>query len=1017
MKNKKNFDWKKIQKWISKHQFEVLVAIISLLIMIVGTISIGIKAIFFVILLDIILLGIIFIKTGKIKLKNLKFKKRNFKKINFKKLSFKKKNATPKPEKKKTEEKKVKPSKTKKASKKEKKKSIFKIILITCFILGILVILGIFGFLFMIVKEAPVFDASKLYQREASIIYDKNGNIITKLGTEIREKITYEELPEVLVDAIIATEDSRYFQHNGFDLPRFLKASVGQVLGKSGAGGASTITMQVVKNNVTNEKYGMADSGITGIKRKFTDIYMSIFVLEKKYTKEQILEFYVNSYGLGAGSYGVEQACLTYFGKSAKDINLAEAAMIAGLFQAPTAYNPFVHPEAAENRRKTVLYLMHRHGYITQEEYDIAASMTIDTLLVKQEEKGSEYQGFINSVLEEVSKKTGFDPYVTPMEIYTTMDPKIQDHVNGIFMGESYKWRNDVVKAGTVIIDVKTGAVAAIGAARGTIDAKTLSYATGIKRQIGSTAKPFYDYGPGIEFNNWSTYQTFVDQPTTYSSGVPIKNSGGGYSGLISLRTALRESKNTAALQAFKQVDNVSIKNFVTGLGLSPEIEGGGVHEAHALGAYNGESPLTLAAAYAAIANGGYYIEPYTFTKIIYRDSGEIYEQKVTKTRAMSAETAYMLTDVLKSTAEISLAGRNIINGVRLGGKSGTTNFTKQTQAEHGLPSNAVNDLWVASFSTEYAIALWYGYEKIYDNKPNLPNYCAGCYNTMNGDNKYLLYEIGKGVYKDKTSLKMPSGVVKVELEKDCVNACLPSEFTPKDMRITELFKKGTEPTEVSTRFAKLNNVTNITTTFHGTANIITWNPIQTPDTINIEYLTNYFKELYKKEEDQQKYLQERLDYNTANIGTITYDIYQKNADGSLTLLGSTADNKFSVPIKTEDVEIIVKAAYTIFKDNASDGVSITIKGYTVVSAEFVLNGESSTILKIGDLFVDQGVTVTENGIDVTNTATIVKTITNSKNETIDTIPNNIIDTYTITYNITYNNQNKVFTRTVQYQE
>ena len=215
MKNKKNFDWKKIQKWISKHQFEVLVAIISLLIMIVGTISIGIKAIFFVILLDIILLGIIFIKTGKIKLKNLKFKKLNFKKINFKKLSFKKKNATPKPEKKKTEEKKVKPSKTKKASKKEKKKSIFKIILITCFILGILVILGIFGFLFMIVKEAPVFDASKLYQREASIIYDKNGNIITKLGTEIREKITYEELPEVLVDAIIATEDSRYFQHNG----------------------------------------------------------------------------------------------------------------------------------------------------------------------------------------------------------------------------------------------------------------------------------------------------------------------------------------------------------------------------------------------------------------------------------------------------------------------------------------------------------------------------------------------------------------------------------------------------------------------------------------------------------------------------------------------------------------------------------------------------------------------------------------------------------------------------------
>lgn len=992
-------DWKKIQKWISHYQFEVLLATISLLCMIIGTFAIGAKVIFFVILLDILLLGVIYMKNGKLKIPNFKKKKKTT------------------PEKKKIEEKKGSSKKTAKSTKKEKKKSILKIILITCFVLGIIVILCIFGFLFMIVKEAPVFDEAKLYQREASIIYDKNGNIITKLGTEIREKITYEELPEILIDAIIATEDSRYFQHNGFDLPRFLKASVGQVLGKSGAGGASTITMQVVKNNVTDEKYGMADSGITGIKRKFTDIYMSIFFLEKKYTKEQILEFYVNSYGLGAGSYGVEQACLTYFGKSAKDINLAEAAMIAGLFQAPTAYNPFVHPEAAESRRKTVLYLMHRHGYITQEEYDIASSMTIDTLLVKQESKGSEYQGFINQVLNEVSKKTGFDPYVTPMEIYTTMDPKIQDHVNGIFMGETYKWRNDVVKAGTVIIDVKTGAVAAIGAARGKIDAKTFSYATDIKNQIGSTAKPFYDYGPGIEFNNWSTYQTFVDQETKYSSGQPIKNSGGGYSGLITLRTALRESKNTAALQAFKQVDNINVKKFVEGVGLTPEIEGGKIHEAHALGAYNGESPLTLATAYATIANGGYYVEPYTFTKIIYRDSGEVYEQKITKTRAISEETAYMLTDVLKSTAEISLAGRNVVNGIRVAGKSGTTNFTKETQAAHGLPSNAVNDLWVASFSTDYAIALWYGYEKIYDNKPNLPNYCAGCYNTMNGDNKYLLYEISKGVYKEKTTKKMPSGVVKVEVEKDCVNACLPSEFTPKDMRITELFKKGTEPTEVSTRFAKLNNVTNISTTFDGTANVITWNAVATPDTINTEYLTNYFKELYKLEKDQEKYLQERLDYNGQNIGTLTYDIYQKNSDGTLTLLGSTADNKFSIPIKTEDVEIIVKTSYSIFKDNASDGVSITIKGYTVVSAEFVLNGENPTILKIGDLFVDQGVTVTENGIDVTNTASITKTIANSKNEIITTIPNDVVETYTITYNITYNNQNKVFTRTVEYQQ
>ena len=179
----------------------------------------------------------------------------------------------------------------------------------------------------------------------------------------------------MLLDAIIATEDSRYFQHNGFDLPRFMKASAGQLLGNSDAGGASTLTMQVVKNNFTSTE----SSGFAGIVRKFTDIYMSIFKVEKNYTKEEIIEFYVNAPYLGSGSYGVEQASQTFFGKSVKDLSLVEAATIAGLFQAPGAYDPYVYPEKAQERRDQVLSLMERHGYITSEEKEIAEEIHVES--------------------------------------------------------------------------------------------------------------------------------------------------------------------------------------------------------------------------------------------------------------------------------------------------------------------------------------------------------------------------------------------------------------------------------------------------------------------------------------------------------------------------------------------------------------------------------------------------------------------------------------------------------------
>src|SRR5699024_2283171 len=180
-----------------------------------------------------------------------------------------------------------------------------------------------------------------LKNQQSSILYDRDGNEMTKLGAEVREDVTYDQLPQVFVDALIAIEDSRFFQHNGFDAARFLVASLKQVAGQGG-GGASTLSMQVVKNKYTD---ATATTGIQGIIRKFTDIYLAVFKLEKNYSKEQIIEFYVNSQCFNGTVCGVEQASQMYFDKSVSDLNLAEASLLAGMFQAPSSYNPYNNPD------------------------------------------------------------------------------------------------------------------------------------------------------------------------------------------------------------------------------------------------------------------------------------------------------------------------------------------------------------------------------------------------------------------------------------------------------------------------------------------------------------------------------------------------------------------------------------------------------------------------------------------------------------------------------------------------
>lgn len=874
--------------------------------------------------------------------------------------------------------------KGKKKGKKTKKKGLVaKIILLIILGLIFLSLIGAVAFASYIVMTAPKFNPSELYAQEPTVIYDANGEVIAKLGAEKRENISYDQLPEVLIDAIVATEDSKFFQHHGFDLSRFLVASAKQVA-FGGGGGASTITMQVVKNTYTST----VSSGFAGIKRKFTDIYMAVFQVEKKYTKKEILEFYVNSYYLGSGAYGVEQASHNYFGKSAKDLNLAEAAMIAGLFQAPNAYDPYQNPEKAEQRRNQVLSLMLRHKYITEEEYEIASKIKIEDMLVKTEEGGSsenEWQPFIDLVVEDVVDNLKLDPYKVSMKIYTTMDKEKQRHINKIMSGETYKWQNDKVDAGISVQDVKTGAIVAIGAGRNRVGERQYNTATMISKQIGSTSKPLYDYAPGIEYENWSTYKLFMDEPYHYSDGTDIYNWDRGYNGLMTLRTAMAQSRNIPALKAFQENKNSNILKFVQSVGLHPEVQNGIIHEAHSIGGYTGECPRDMAAAYAAFGNGGYYIKPYSYTKVILNAEKKEIKTEIQKTRVMSEETAYMMTSLLRSSAQQGLGNQAEIGGAIFGAKTGTSNFDSQTIAKWGFGPDAVNDLWVDGVSPDYAISVWYGYKNRTEDNAK---YYSTSYTISH---RTLFQAVAKGIFKKGSDWTKPKGVTEVQIEFGTWPAALATQYTPSNRVVTELFKTGTEPTESSSAYAKLSDVTGLKATVNNNKLTLTWNAVSAKDNSSS----------YKN--------------GTApNFGDIVYKVYSKDSNG-LTHIKDVKETTIDIDLTANSATTyVVRTSYSSYGGSISDGASVSVSLDNIESKVTITLANGDKTINVGDPITisNNDVLVKADNKDVTSSANITIKIT-SNSTVIPAIDNSVAGTYVVTYDVEYKKQKQTLTRTI----
>ncbi len=816
----------------------------------------------------------------------------------------------------------------------------------TLLVIGIGGVTLVLVFALYIIITAPEFNRDKLYSKEATVIYYADGSEMTRYGDRNRVLVTYDDLPQVLIDAIVATEDSRFFQHTGLDVARFAKAIMGQLVGNDKAGGASTISMQVIKQDYTSSE----KEGLEGIIRKFTDIYMSIFKLESNYTKEEIMEFYVNTMWFSTqnniyiegGIAGVEQASQYFFGKSVSDLNLAEASVLAGMFQNPVQYDPYKKVENTTKRQNTVLTLMVQHGYITEQEKEDAQKISISSLLVDHSQdsgnSATANKAIIDYVISEVTSETKDNPYSVPMKIYTTINPKVQNVLNNLEIGEIYKWKKDELEEGIAITSTEDGSIVALSGGRKYNDgAHGTNHATGIKRQPGSTAKILFDYGPYLEvFKDASPYTLFLDAPHTYSNGRPIHNANSGsYSGLVSMRTALVNSLNIPALRAFQAVnkeDPEFIGNFVHSLGID---YGDTLFEASAIGGFDGVSPLQMSAAYAAYGRGGYYIEPYIFTKVEYIETGKTYEHKYEKKQVMSEETAYMITDMLISAAKSGVGGVSV-SGTDIAAKSGTNNLDSKTIQDKKIPvSKANSDAWNITYDPEYCIALWIGFDSV-----SKTQYLTS--NTGGAWRKEIMREVGKRVYSKNKKFSYPSSLISVTVEKETFPAQLASNYTPSDMKTTEYFREGAQPQEVSSRYDKLENPTNGNGNFNGTSVTLTWNAIKTPDAINPAYLTEHFNTYY--DEHANEYYQKRIAYNNTYIGTLGYQIYRKELDNTLTYLGRTEATSFidnSPQPGTNNY--VIKSTYSRFTANASDGLNISVNANIETNVNDLVNSSQTT--------------------------------------------------------------------------
>lgn len=569
------------------------------------------------------------------------------------------------------------------------------LIIATSFLIGL-------GFFYYLSKDVNI-SALEDGLAQATIIYDVNGEVASKITANKTEGVPINEMPQHLKNAIIAVEDHRFYEHNGIDYIGITRAMFRNMKAGAVVQGGSTITQQLTKNAfLTSEKT---------YKRKIKEYFLAREI-EKEYSKDQILEMYLNQIYFGHGAWGVKNAALKYFGKEVKDLTVNESALLAGLVKAPSALNPYEHLDKALARRNVVLGQMINHQLITKEELEEAKKEKISLNDKGVDPLKGKYPYYIDVVINEGMKKYGFtqDELLTGgYKIYTEMDPHMQTVVEETYKKDTLfpkDGKEQMVQSGAILLDPKTGGIRALVGGRG--DKVFLGYnrATQLKSQPGSAMKPISSFAPALE-EGWTVTDSLVDEKMSFGNYNP-SNYNHQYRGRVPMYEAVKDSLNLPAVWLLNEIGIDKGLNATERFGIPLEKEDRNL--SIALGGLNkGVSPLHMAQAYSAFANKGVRQESHTITKIVDVEGNVVAEWKGEDIQVTTEKVADQMTSLLLGVVERGTGKAAQISGREVAGKTGST----QVPIE-GI--NGVKDQWFVGYTPQLVGAVWVGFDKTDEN-------------------------------------------------------------------------------------------------------------------------------------------------------------------------------------------------------------------------------------------------------------------------------------------------------------
>ncbi len=684
---------------------------------------------------------------------------------------------------------------TPRSHKKKRKLKILPVIItafIICFLVGTIVVLATVA---SIAKDLPQWSPEDLNTAQTSFLYDVNGDIFMELhSSQNRTSVKLEDMPQYLIDAFLGTEDARFYDHFGIDVIRVGGALFADIKSGSLSQGASTITMQLARNAILKNQ----DKQWT---RKIKEALLAIQI-ERHYTKDEILYYYLNEIYFGENYYGVQSASQAFFDKDVKDITMAEAAVLVGTIRNPRLYSPLYNEENSLKVRNQVLDNLAEYKPEYKEQVELAKQ---EELVVKRGKVTASdyifpwYTDYVIGETEDILQELGLDTgmvYTGGLHIYTALDPLVQSEMETAFTNENNfpsSVSDNPVQCAMVVVDAHNGGIKGMMGGREHTTKRGFNRATDMARQPGSTFKPIAVYGPAVE-NGYSPASVVNDIPTNFgTSSKPYTptNYDGTWRGLVSMRTAIQYSINVPAVRFLQLIGVDTALPYMQKMGIELDKEKDSGLAVGLGGLTHGVSPLQMAAAYATFANEGIYTEPYAITRITDRNGEEIYTNQTKQEVVFSKETAYLITDMLETVVQ-SGTGTNAKMNRPVAGKTGTVELP-DTPLFKGKTGN--KDAWWAAYTPEMVGVVWMGYDEDMDDNGHA-QYLRQIYG---GKYPALLWKrvvTAGSVNLPVKQFTRPENIVSVKI--DSKSGMLPSLLTPGEYVKTELFNKANVPTEES---------------------------------------------------------------------------------------------------------------------------------------------------------------------------------------------------------------------------